>query len=191
MKRVLFIRHGATAGNLERRYIGSTDEALCPYGQVQAAALAGLTADRIVVSPMVRTRQTAELAFPGGTYMICEDLRETDFGLFEGKTAHELADCEAYRSWVDGGCKEPIPGGEEVEAFKNRCCSAFRQIMETAPEGSTTAFVIHGGCIMAILERFAQPERDFYHWHLPNGGWIAAVLEGTVLSVLVESGEKL
>ena len=29
MKKLLFIRHGATAGNLERRYIGYTDEPLC------------------------------------------------------------------------------------------------------------------------------------------------------------------
>ena len=76
MKRVLFIRHGATNGNLQHRYIGRTDEPLCPHGQALAAALAGVEADRIIVSPMLRTRQTAELMFPGRAYEIVDRLRE-------------------------------------------------------------------------------------------------------------------
>ena len=90
MKYVVLIRHGATEGNVQKRYIGRTDEPLCPHGQVQAACLAGVEADRIVVSPMLRARQTADLAFPGREYEIAEDLRETDFGEFEGKTADEM-----------------------------------------------------------------------------------------------------
>lgn len=30
--KLIFIRHGKTAGNLERRYIGRTDEPLCDEG---------------------------------------------------------------------------------------------------------------------------------------------------------------
>ena len=30
---ILFIRHGQTQGNLERRYIGSTDQSLCIKGR--------------------------------------------------------------------------------------------------------------------------------------------------------------
>lgn len=191
MKRVLLIRHGATAGNLQRRYIGRTDEPLCPLGREQAAALRGLEADRIVVSPMTRTRQTAELAFPGRALEICQDLRETDFGVFEGKTAAELAADPAYTQWVDGGCTAPIPGGEAVADFKARCRAAFLQAMADAPTGSTTAFVIHGGCIMAILEALAQPKRSFYEYHIPNCGHVAAVLEGLVLTIQVESANKL
>ena len=36
MKEIILIRHGATAGNLERRYIGRTDEPLCEQGRLQA-----------------------------------------------------------------------------------------------------------------------------------------------------------
>jgi len=190
MKRVIFIRHGATAGNLQRRYIGRTDEPLCPHGQVQAASLAGTEADRIVVSPMLRTRQTAAFAFPGRDYEIIEDLRETDFGIFEGKTADELTNNQDYVNWTGTGCTSPIPGGESVTDFKARCRKAFLQVMEQSSAGSTTAFVVHGGVIMAILEAFFRPERDFYAFHLPNGGcfWAEMGENGSVLTVV--SAEK-
>lgn len=63
MIELLFIRHGATAGNLRRCYIGRTDEPLCEAGiaQVKALQKRGLSVDRLFVSPMLRTRQTAEL----------------------------------------------------------------------------------------------------------------------------------
>lgn len=179
MKQVIFIRHGPTAGNLERRYIGRTDEPLLEGWRPEIA----VEADRIFVSPMLRTRQTAALLFPGRDYTVVPDLRETDFGQFEGKTADELADCQAYRQWVDGGCTAPIPGGESVAAFKARCCRAFQLAVLDLPEGSTAAFVIHGGCIMAILEAYARPKREFYAYHVPNGAAVCCTLEGEVLTV--------
>ena len=56
MIELLFIRHGATAGNLQRRYIGRTDEPLCPAGLDQAEALGALhlQADRLIVSQIGR-----------------------------------------------------------------------------------------------------------------------------------------
>ena len=190
MKRVVFIRHGATAGNLQKRYIGRTDEPLCPYGQAQAASLAGMEADRIVVSPMLRARQTAAFSFPGREFEIAEDLRETDFGEFEGKTANELADNADYTQWVNGGCVGLIPGGESVSDFKARCCQAFLRIMEQSPADSTTAIVTHGGVIMAILEAFFRPKRDFYEYHLPNGGCFGAEMDETGPVLMVVSAEK-
>lgn len=107
MIELLFIRHGATAGNLQRRYIGRTDEPLCPAGQAQAETLGALhlQADRLIVSPLLRARQTAVLAFPGQEMSLEPGFAETDFGIFEGKNADELADCPAYRAWVDTGCQ--------------------------------------------------------------------------------------
>ena len=53
---ILFIRHGATEGNLHRRYIGRTDEPLCAAGIAQAERLRGqnLFADCLFVSPLLR-----------------------------------------------------------------------------------------------------------------------------------------
>ena len=184
MKTVLFLRHGATAGNLERRYIGRTDEPLCQAGVRQVQPLCGEQADVLFVSPMLRTRQTAELVFPGTKQIVIDDLRETDFGMFEGKTAAELAEDADYRAWVDANCETPIPGGEAVAAFKARCIAAFLTAMNTVPDGQTAAFVIHGGCIMAILEALARPKRSFYEYHLPNGANLRCTFDGEAIMIL-------
>ena len=174
MKQLIFIRHGATAGNLEKRYIGRTDEALCPLGihQVEELKTQDFRLDLLFVSPMLRTRQSAEILFPDKSSTLVQDFRETDFGVFEGKTASELTDSLEYQVWLDSFCLAPIPQGESVDEFKCRCCSAFVEIISSVPEDSTTAFVVHGGVIMAILERFAEPKRDFYDYHIGNGKYI-------------------
>jgi alpha-ribazole phosphatase len=73
---------------------------------------------------------------------------------------------------VDNGCLTPVPNGESIAQFKARCCKVFAEILERLPAESTTAFVIHGGCIMAILEACAEPKRDFYFYHIPNGAYL-------------------
>lgn len=171
MRRVLFVRHGATAGNLEKRYIGSTDEPLCYEGIEQVKKLRQFhwAADALFVSPMLRTRQTAQLLFPQCPKQIIDDLRETDFGLFEGKTADELSGSREYQGWLDSMCLGPIPNGELAADFKARCCAAFFNSVQSLPDDATAAFVVHGGVIMAILEAYAQPCRSFYEYHIGNG----------------------
>lgn len=185
MKQLIFIRHGATAGNLEKRYIGRTDEPLCELGirQIEALKEQKPGADFIFASPMLRTRQTAELLFPQQPVTLVEDFRETDFGIFEGKTAAELSNFPEYQKWLDSFCLDPIPQGESITDFKERCCGAFEQVLRTVPENSCAAFVVHGGVIMAILERFAQPKRDFYDYHIGNGQILRCQTETDGLSL--------
>lgn len=185
MKQLLFIRHGATAGNLERRYIGRTDEPLCEAGVAQIKALRSQkwNPDKLFVSPMLRTKQTAELLFPDVPQTTVNDFREMDFGIFEGKTTEELARVPEYQTWVDGLCLGPIPMGESTADFKARCRRAFSEIITTVPDGFTAAFSIHGGVIMAILEYFAHPQRGFYEYHIGNGSYLWCTYEEGVLSV--------
>lgn len=186
MSEILFIRHGSTAGNLEKRYIGRTDEPLCEIGirQIQQLKQQNLRADQLFVSPALRTRQTAEILFPHMEGTQVPELWETDFGQFEGKTAAELANCPAYQAWVDSGCMDKIPGGESVADFKARCTAAFQKLAATLPKNASAAFVIHGGCIMAILEAFAHPQKSFYDYHISNGSFIRCSCEDGILRVL-------
>ena len=183
MIELLFIRHGATAGNLRRRYIGRTDEPLCEAGvaQVETLRKQGLAIDELFVSPLLRTRQTAELLFPQMPYTVVDGLIETDFGRFEGKSADELSGDLAYQAWVDAMCLTPIPGGESVADFKIRCCEAFTETIRTVPDGSRVGFVVHGGVIMAILEAYARPKRDFYAYHIGNGECLQGVYDGETI----------
>lgn len=189
MKEVVFIRHGATPGNLEKRYIGSTDEPLSPQGieQMQELAALSLCPAHIYVSPMLRARQSAQILFPGRTYTVVEGLRETDFGRFEGKNAQELSADPSYRAWVDSLCLADIPGGDSVQDYKRRCCAAFAGIAKELSEG-LNAIVAHGGTIMAMLEAFAMPQRDFYYYHIPNGGAIRCLWDKDVLHCTEELG---
>lgn len=173
---LVFIRHGATKGNLEKRYIGRTDEPLSSVGMEQALRLrkCNFPKEYIFVSPMKRAVQTAKLIFPESKYVIEEDFRETDFGIFEGKTASELSGDEEYRLWVDSMCTSPVPGGESIKEFKGRCVNAFEKIIQSLPDNTEATFVVHGGVIMAILESFAETKGDFYQYHIKNGEFITA-----------------
>ena len=183
MNELYLIRHGATAGNLARRYIGRSDEGLCDEGVRQVLALRGRleAPDMVFSSPMLRARQTAELLFPDLAYGVLDGLRETDFGDFEGKNAAELADDAAYRAWVVSGCAAPIPGGDDPAAFKSRCIAAFLAAMDLVPPGCRAAFILHGGGIMAILEALAIPRRTFYDWHTDNGAVLRCRWDGKAL----------
>ena len=181
---LVFIRHGATKGNLEKRYTGRTDEPLCEAGIEQALQLRdwNFPKEHIFVSPMKRTIQTAELVFPEGEYVIEEGFKEADFGIFEGKTASELSDNEEYRLWVDSMCMSPIPGGESITELKKRCVCAFRKIIESLPDKAGASFVVHGGVIMAIMEAYAKTKGSFYDYHIKNGEFIVCSFENNTIS---------
>ena len=99
--KIVLIRHGATAGNIKKRYIGITDEDLCASGiesihnNIKAGYYQGVQA--VYVSPMKRCRQTAELIYPEYKQHIVPDFRECDFGIFEGKNYKELSGNEQYQ----------------------------------------------------------------------------------------------
>ena len=199
MREIILIRHGKTYGNTLGRYIGTTDEELCPEGREELAALRecgqyrSICPDLVYVSPLRRCRQTAEILFPGVPQEICRDLRECDFGEFENKNYKELSGNPAYQAWVDSGGTLPFPGGESREAFQERCRAEFARVLKELGRqaGSGAAFVVHGGTIMSILSAYAAPEGKlpgqilpgqassgqapqgaadpFYRWQVKNG----------------------
>ena len=182
MNSVILVRHGATAGNAARRYIGATDEPLSQEGADALRARVYPRADRLFVSPMLRCGQTAGILYPAQPFEVVPDLRECDFGHFEGKNYIELANDERYTAWLASDGRMPFPNGESREAFAARTTAAFAASLKRCAEGERVAFIVHGGTMMAILERFARPARAFYDWHVPNGNGfvVRAVLGGTL-----------
>ncbi|MDD3192540.1 MAG: histidine phosphatase family protein [Oscillospiraceae bacterium] len=171
---VYLIRHGKTAGNLKRAYIGSTDQPLSKQGREELLAMGRLAVpDALWRSPLRRCGETAAILYPAVPAQVCADLRECDFGAFEGKTYDQLKDEPGYRRWLDCGGTVPFPGGEDPMAFRARSRLAFGSIAaDTAKRypGGTLAVVCHGGTIMAVLEAFSDPRSSFYDWQAPNGG---------------------
>ena len=170
--RITLIRHGKTAGNSESRYIGRTDEPLSPEGIAQLKSLEpDFRVQTVYVTPLRRTQQTAAILFPHAEQLVADGLQEMDFGDFEGRNYREMETDTDYRDWVNGGCLAPCPNGESRAAFSTRVCTAFTELLTQAEEKgcSDLVFVVHGGTIMAIMEHFAVPHKDYYDYSVKNG----------------------
>ncbi len=100
--RLVVVRHGPTAWSETGRHTGITDIALTREGEDEARALAprlaGFHASLVLSSPLVRARRTAELA--GLDPVVDPDLREWDYGEYEGRTTAEIRASLHDPSWA-------------------------------------------------------------------------------------------
>ncbi len=166
---VVLIRHGQTQGNLEHRYIGCrTDEGLCGAGVAALRAKEYPPVKRVFASPMKRCLETAAILYPGIDPEIVPDFRECDFGAFEGMNYAELNGRADYQAWIDSGGELPFPGGESRASFAERCAGAFESLMPRLWEADC-ALIVHGGTIMAIMEKNARPRAGYFDFQRPCG----------------------
>lgn len=169
MKAVL-IRHGKTQGNIDRRYSGGrTDDPLSDIGRAELRRMDADPESMVFVSPMMRARQTADILFPDHKKTVIEELREMDFGVFEGKTHFELDGDPVYQAWIDSIGELPIPGAEGREEFRLRSVEGFREALVTAEaEGAETIYLVcHGGTVMSVMESLFGGA--YYDYHPHNG----------------------
>jgi len=169
---VILLRHGKTRSNLERRYIGKTEEPVSEEGIRQLKALGVFTCvKRVAVSPRLRARQTAGILFPNAEQVVYEGLAEMDFGIFEGKNYEELADDPDYISWVEGGCVGRCPGGENLSEFIERTAAAFIKALSDSLElGEDRLIVVaHGGTIMTVASEFSEPRCGYFDCRAGHG----------------------
>ena len=180
---VVFIRHGRTAANNERRYIGKTDEGLTYDGADELLSVRDNAEepDEVFSSPMKRCLQTVRVIFGNVKPVIINDWAEMDFGSFEYKNYEELKDDPAYQAWIDSNGELPIPNGESGLDFRQRCCNAYERCIAAAQAQSREkiAIVCHGGTIMSVMERYGVPQKSFYEWQISNGcGILTELIEG-------------
>lgn len=168
---IYLLRHGLTAYNAEKRYQGQRDIPLCPAGRAQLRQ-ADLRPETVYITPLCRTRQTAEVLFPGARLVEVKDLQEMCFGSFEGRNYKEMEHDLDYLAWVAANCESACPDGERKAEFSERICTTFAALVDKALADGEEMLVIlaHGGTQMAALERYALPHRDYYAWCGPNAG---------------------
>ena len=179
MKTICLIRHAKTAWNLERRYIGRTDETLCDEGRAALEKMIKASAypagEIVFSSPMQRCVETVKLIYPESELHLINGLRECDFGDFEGKTYAELCDNPAYQRFLDSRGNGVIPNGESTDCYKQRCLAAFAEVLRfmEAADRKQAVIICHGGTIMSILENYYQEKKSFYEYQVENcGGYI-------------------
>ena len=166
---VTLIRHGATKGNLEKRYIGSrTDEPLLKSSKEMLGRITYPSVRQVFTSPMLRCRETAAILYPDISPRIIPDFRECDFGAFENKNYEDLCDDACYQAWIDSGGNLPFPDGESRAEFAARSLAAFRSLLPDIRR-IPSAIIAHGGTIMSIMECYARPPRDYFEYQVRNG----------------------
>lgn len=184
--KIFFIRHGKTTGNLKKRYIGKIDESLCNIGIDEIKKQKYPDTEIVICSPMKRCIQTAEIIYPDKEIFTYKDLKECDFGDFEGKNYSELSENTDYLKWLESMGQMPFPNGESHENFVNRCVRDFQKSVNDFKSYNKIAYVVHGGTIMAVLERFSVPKKSFYDFQVKNGsGYICEYCDGKI-SILEE-----
>jgi len=182
----ILIRHAATPGNLERRFIGVTDESIHESGRETALSVSAQLplVEHIYLSPLLRCHQTAEILWPELKTTVIDDLRETDFGPFEGKTHNELLGDRLYNAWISSHDPSAASIVENVTDCGLRAARALEQVIRDAKRRGVhhIGVVSHGGTIMAMMARYGRPERDYYSWNMPNcAGYMVSVEENPLM----------
>ncbi|TDC87917.1 bifunctional RNase H/acid phosphatase [Nonomuraea deserti] len=172
---LLLLRHGETEMSLERRFSGRGDAELTPNGLAQASAAADRLSrvpyrlDVIVTSPLKRARQTAEVVAQrtGLGVEVDEDLREADFGAWEGHTFTEVQRRwpAELAAWLADPTVAP-PGGESFATAAARVQAAGERLVERY-EGKTVLAVSHVTPIKMLLRlALMAPLEALYRMHL-------------------------
>lgn len=159
----LLIRHAAHV-HLDRIFSGRLPGvALSDHGRAQAdrlgAALADEPLDRILCSPLDRTRQTAEaVAAPHGIAAEAEDaLLEIDMGDWTGRALDSFSDEPAWNAWNTERGTARIPGGETMAEAQARIVALLDRLA-ASDDGRTIAIVSHADMIRgAVAQALGLP----------------------------------
>ena len=152
MTRFWLIRHGEPTEETRGRCYGSLDVSLSDTGRAQMAQVAEyLQAEPIAViysSPLSRAMESAQILADGllRPIEVVEDLREIDFGGFEGLSYDEIAARYPglYRHWMEAPTEVRFPNGESFSEMRVRVLRAFEAIQRRCGRRGA-AIVSHGG----------------------------------------------
>jgi probable phosphoglycerate mutase len=170
--RIFLIRHGETEWSVTGQHTGRTDIPLTEEGRRQAerlgARLAGERFGVVLVSPLIRARETARLAgfAIGGAGSAAEvepDLVEWDYGEYDSLTAADIRrERPGWTPWNGG-----FPGGETLDDLTVR---ADRVLARVRGAGEDAALFAHGHILRVIAARWLeQPAIEASHYYLATG----------------------
>ncbi|MDY7106832.1 MAG: histidine phosphatase family protein [Actinomycetota bacterium] len=151
----MLVRHSQTSWSVTGQHTGRTDLPLTEAGRALtrplADRLAGRTFGHVVTSPLRRAVETAEIAGFGGAEVV-DDLREWDYGDFEGLTTAEIhARQPGWDLWVDGG-----PGGDTPADAVERIDQVIDRLLAARPAGGDALVFSHGHTLRALAVRWLE-----------------------------------
>ena len=141
------VRHGETEWSASGRHTGRTDLPLTAEGEQRAREIGRLLAGRrfafVLTSPLQRARETCRLAGYGDNAAVDSNLREWDYGEYEGRTTPEIqSEQPGWSLWSDG-----VPGGESIAQVAARA----QAVIDRALVSSGDVLLFAHGHILRIL----------------------------------------
>ena len=177
MTELWLIRHGETEWSASGKHTSRTDLPLTELGRERAAKLgkylAGTKFAAVLRSPMLRAKQTCEIAGFGAEAVVVDDLREWDYGVYEGRTSAEIqAEIPGWSVWTS-----PIVGGETVEHVGERADRVIATALAEAGVGAANecvrvALFAHAHILRILAARWVGLEA--------RGGSLLALGTGSV-----------
>jgi broad specificity phosphatase PhoE len=164
---LFLLRHGETPWSLIGRHTSQTDLPLTENGEQRATRLRGLLGEmkftQVLTSPLQRARRTCELAGLGPVARLEPELREWDYGDYEGRTTVEIhAQRPGWDIFLDG-----CPGGESVAQVSAR---ADRLLARIRPQDGVVALFSHGHFLRVLAVRWiGLPLEQGRHFALETG----------------------
>jgi broad specificity phosphatase PhoE len=148
---ILLVRHGETEWSRDLKHTGTTDIPLTEIGRREATvlrdSLAGRSFARVLSSPLSRALETCRLAGLGDQAELTDDLREWDYGEYEGITTAEIREERPdWYLWRDG-----CPGGESAPDVGRRVDRVIDSL--SGLEGDAALFA-HGHVLRVLTARW-------------------------------------
>ena len=193
--KILFLRHGITQGNKNRWFYGAIDIPLLEEGKqcLLDYKEQGYYPDvpenaKYYTTGLGRTEETLKLLFGDHPFQTIPELREMNFGEFEGKTFDELKDNSDFQNWMEDESGDVhLPGGESRKEFYDRIRRGLEMLLEyhrsleqEKNEEAFSVMICHGGVIAFIMEQLFLGEREsMWDWiTLPGCGYVVEFERG-------------
>jgi broad specificity phosphatase PhoE len=168
VSQLAFVRHGQTEANRTGVLLGRLDPPLNDAGREQAALVAArvelLAPARIVSSPLVRARETAQIVAGalGLPVDVDDRLIEVDYGEYDGLPLGELPS-ELVWKWRNDADFAP-PGGESLASVGKRMGEYTSEVLDSLADGPVGAVCHVSPIKAAVLWALGLP--DLYAWRL-------------------------
>jgi probable phosphoglycerate mutase len=168
------MRHGETEWSVDGRHTSRTDIPLTAHGRLRAKELGeylkGTKFAAVLCSPMLRARETCEIAGFGDVAVVDDGLKEWDYGVYEGRTTKEIQkEIPGWSVW-----KDAIVGGETVEQVGARADGVIVRALAAAgdADGAKVALFAHAHILRILAARWIGLEA--------RGGELFALGTGSV-----------
>lgn len=154
-ERIFIVRHGETEWSRSLRHTSHTDLPLTEDGRGAARELRDRLADEefalVLCSPLLRARETCELAGFAEEAEPCPELVEWDYGRYEGLTTPQIHEQDPdWILWRDGCPDGESPG--DVQTRVDRVLDGFRDL-----EANGLCFA-HGHVLRVLTARWLEME---------------------------------